>query len=563
VSETSEQRVLGVVVCNFERSAIGTRSRLNDRWNEHTVLAEVVERLSRVRGIGEIALLVPPDQMTQAQRLQSLGPRVHIHELTRRPAPIDARVRIGRAWNLLAWRGGAGQWTVFDEEYHPAAIAQAAAAAFDGKGAEHILIVHSHGVFLDVDITAALVRHHLHKNHELRFTYTPAAPGLSGMVLRADIVQEMAEKAVLPWQLLGYDPHAPTFDTLIREACMQVDPALSKIPNRFCVDTDRSWDLCQELAGRSFSSAAAMCLAAARAVAPGVTDCSRVHPWPREVEIELTSERLIPALPDMLSGHSIPTSRGEGRAAPRSMAHWCDWLRRQRVCDDLLLTLGGLGDPLLAEGGIMDVLQVARAAGALSLCVQTDLAGGDVAGLLAAIGEGLVDVVSVTMYGHTPEIYAKVAGADLHAVVMKNLERLAEATRTRGGIPLVVPRLLKVRETIPEMEAFFDFWLERCGWAVIDGPTDFAGAAEFRGVVDMAPPKRKPCRRLWDRMLIRADGRGGTCDQDVHGKLATGSISTMTIPEMWAALQRLRNEHAAGRWNDINPCKSCREWHRP
>ena len=87
------------------------------------------------------------------------------------------------------------------------------------------------------DITSALVQHHLHKNHEMRVTYTPAAPGLSGMVLRADIVNEMGEKNVLPWQLLSYDPKAPTFDTLIRDACMQVDPALSKIPNRFCIDT--------------------------------------------------------------------------------------------------------------------------------------------------------------------------------------------------------------------------------------------------------------------------------------------------------------------------------------
>jgi radical SAM protein with 4Fe4S-binding SPASM domain len=502
--------------------------------------------------VDEIVLFVPTEQTQQAQGLHTLGQRVQIRELTRRSSAIDARVRIGRAWNLLAWRGGAGQWTVFDEEYHPAAIAQASAAAFDGQGAEHVLVVHSHGIFLDVELTSALLHHHLHKNHEMRVTYTPAAPGLSGLVLRADIVNEMGEKQVMPWQLLGYDPKAPTFDTLIREACMQVDPALSKIPNRFCADTRRSWDICQELSARSIVSLAELCHAAARCIAPGVTDLSHTYDWPREVEIELASRRLTAPAP-------IPS----GDLAILSPAQWVEWLQRQPLCDDLLLTFAGLGDPLLYDPGLLEILRAARQSGALSICVQTDLAGGDVDGLFTAISEGLVDVISVTMYGHTAETYAKVAGADLHAAVMKNMERLSEITRSRAGIPLVVPRLLKVRETIPELEPFFDFWIERCGWAVIDGPTDRAGSVAFQGVVDMAPPKRKACRRLWDRLLIRADGCAVPCDQDIHNVQSVGSISQLSIQQIWTALQKLRNMHAAGEWQSISPCTTCREWHRP
>ena len=204
-------RVLAVVVADFERAAIGTRSRLADRWGERTVIEEVVHRLAQVRGVGEVAILVPAGQQDRAQGLPSLGGQVPIKvtELTARAAAIDARLRIGRAWNLLAWRGGAGQWSAFDEEYHPAAIAAACAAAFDGQGAQHVLIVHSHGVFLDVELTSALVHHHLYKNHELLMTYTPAAPGLSGMVMQASLVREMGEKSVLPGQLLGYDPPRP------------------------------------------------------------------------------------------------------------------------------------------------------------------------------------------------------------------------------------------------------------------------------------------------------------------------------------------------------------------
>ena len=554
-------RVLGLVVADLERAAIGTRSRLAENIAGKAVLAEVVARLLQVRGVDEVLVLAPAGQMDRVWQL--LGPldRVQVRALEPRPAAMDARVRIGRAWNLLAWRGGAGQWTVFDEEYHPAAIARAAAEAFGGRGAEHVLIVHSHGIFLNVEITSALVHHHLHKNHEMRVTFTPAAPGLSGMVLRADIVREMGEKNVLPWQLLGYDPNSPIFDTLIREACMQVDPALSKIPNRFCVDTDRSWAICKQLAAQSFGSVAQLCQAAARDIAPGAGDSPRVGIWPREVEMELSRSRLTHPT-HLLGGLSSPGSAGDGRDAPLGIAHWSDWLARANACDDLLLTFGGQGDPLLYPAGLVEILRASRKTGALSICVQTDLAGGDVDGLLSAIGEGLVDVVTVTMYGHSAPTYARVAGADLHAEVLRNMGRLAKLTRGRGGVPLVIPRLLKVRDTIPELEAFFDFWIERCGWAVIDGPTDLAGAAEFRGVVDMAPPRRRPCRRIWNRMLIRPDGRATACTEDVADKLAVGAIQNLTIPQLWAALQNLRDNHAAGQWNSIDPCKTCKEWYR-
>ena len=134
----------------------------------------------------------------------------------------------------------------------------------------------------------------------------------------------------------------------------------------------------------------------------------------------------------------------------------------------------------------------------------------------------------------------------------------------RGGVPLVVPRLLKVRETIPEMEGFFDGWLQQAGWAVIDYPTDRAGQVAFAGVGDMGPPKRRPCRRLWERMVVRANGVAVACDQDMNDRLVLGNIESRTLAEMWggAEMNALRGKHADGNWGGVVPCANCREWHR-
>ncbi len=115
------------------------------------------------------------------------------------------------------------------------------------------------------------------------------------------------------------------------------------------------------------------------------------------------------------------------------------------------------------------------------------------------------------------------------------------------------------------MEPFFDAWLQQSGWAVIEPPTDRAGAIPFEAVVDMAPPKRRPCRRLWDRLLIRANGNAVACDQDIRDVLALGNIESHSLHQLWNSprLAALRQQHADGNWIQITPCATCREWHRP
>jgi len=558
-------RVIATIACDLERSPIGTASRLLRDFGGRSVLRRAVEAVAAVGGIERIVLLAPAAQMERIRgEVGGIDDgRVCVMELLARPQGLDARIRRGRMWDLVSWRGGAGQWTVFDEDYHPQAVAEAAKAT----GAEHVLCVPAHGALLDAGLLAALVHHHLHKNNEMKFTYTPAAPGLCGIVLRAGVVAEMAAVGgggVTPGMLLGYDPKAPNFDSLIRDACMQVDPALSKIQNRFLLDTERGWGVAEGLRERMpFESAATIALAARDL--PVETRAA----LPREVEIELTGRRrthppgCVPAM--------IREGRGELDAG-----RWVEWMRnllRPRDCapndegqpkgctpkwDDLLVTFCGDGDPLM-YGGLLGVLEAARGAGVAGICVQTDLlAGTDV--LIEAANRGLVDVISVQCYGDDAATYAKVSGIDGYADVMAGLMKLAPVAAATAT--LVVPRLLKVRETIPQMEAFFDKWILQGCWVVIDGPTDRAGGVPFAGVVDMAPPKRRPCRRIADRMLIRASGTAVACDQDMNDRLALGNIEGKSLAELWRGMNPLRELHADGKWSEVTPCGTCREWHR-
>ncbi len=418
-------------------------------------------------------------------------------------------------------------------------------------------MVAAHAGLLDVELTSALLAHHLRRRNWNEPTYTPAAPGLSGMVLAADLVKILAEAGtvasggVLPGQVLAYNPRAPGFDSLTRDACMQVDPALSKVANRFLLDTERAWGWAERACvGGMFGSAAEL----ARAVADG-----RVIRQPLEVEIEVTARRLT-APPG-----SVPEEMCAGRGE-LDTGQWTDWLARQKLADDVVVTLAGDGDPLLYRGWV-DVARAARRAGALSIHVQTDLLDGMEA-LVAAVEEETVDVIGVSFYGDDEATYRAVGGRDAakgYAAVMENMQALRKACAGRGAV--IVPRLLKVRETLPQMEAFFDRWVDTLGWAVMASPTDRAGQIAAADVVNMAPPKRKACRRIdagLGRVFIRSDGAAVACDQDMHGKMVLGHVEQDSLEAMWTGrtAAALRAAHADARYGECAVCGTCREWHR-
>ncbi|MEM6561756.1 MAG: SPASM domain-containing protein, partial [Planctomycetota bacterium] len=130
------------------------------------------------------------------------------------------------------------------------------------------------------------------------------------------------------------------------------------------------------------------------------------------------------------------------------------------------------------------------------------------------------------------------------------------------GTPLIVPKFVKLRENMDEMEAWYDQWLGTLGSAVIDGPSSAAGQIVSLSVTEMKPPKRVPCRRLGGRMTILSDGRVTRCEEDVRGLHPIGSTHSQTIAELWSAQQHVHELHLDGEWDTLNLCNTCSEWHR-
>ncbi len=547
-------KTIAIIEADFDRSPLGTASRLADDLNGTAVLRRTLGRVARCRRVDSVHLVVSGAQRDRAAAFVN-GDSVRIETHEAGTPPWQELIRVARKWSLDGWRGGIAGACWFDEQTHAGVLA----ALGRRENAEAVLVVPAAAALVDPVLLDAMIEHHEPIADDMRMTFTPAPPGLAGWIARPDLLEELASGGVPPGALLAYKPEHPSGGYLNRPYCYQTPNTVAYTAVRLIADTHRAVATMRGLLDAVPDDATAEDVC--RALAEQPMTCGEL---PREVEVELTTE-------DQLSETTL---RPRGSVVPRRgpidvavVRRIVDELRR---FDDSLLVLGGFGEPLLhpAFGEILDACRPRGgddAAGVFGLAVRTNgLALDDEA--IRMLAEHRVDIVTVTLDAHSRETYEAVHAHDGFEHVNARIDALGRYRRERGLVrPFVVPEMVKARENFGEMEAFYDHWLRVAGSAVIGGHTHCAGQLPDRAVMTMAPPRRVSCRRLNTRCMVLADGSVAACDQDFAGKQVVGNVNDASLSAIWAgsAYGELRDAHAAGTLDDLPLCPRCDEWHRP
>ena len=178
-----------------------------------------------------------------------------------------------------------------------------------------------------------------------------------------------------------------------------------------------------------------------------------------------------------------------------------------------------------------------------------------------------IDVVLVSIDGVDPETYAKVRVKGDLPTVEANVRRLLE-WRGSAPKPKLGLRIIRMRETEAEIDAFFDRWRPLLGPAdqiLINEFNDWAGKVEDRSVpqATAARPQRGPCRMLWTNLSVHADGKVSACCHDSEDELVVGDLTACdTLTGIWRGekLSRLRRLHREGRFEELPICLACKNW---
>ncbi|MEM6561396.1 MAG: hypothetical protein AAF656_07330, partial [Planctomycetota bacterium] len=422
---------------------------------EKPILAWTLDRLED-GGFTDRCVICWDDQVPAVQRLG-----VTVHSVgTRRPiASVDA-LTVATRWHD-GWRGGLLNSSCFDAGWLRSAVAEAM-----GEHPRIGLLVDPAAAVID----PALLQRVAEKAEQNDWSFTPAMPGLSGFAFSNNFLRERLAGDEHPGRFLTYTPDRPMVDPLFKTAGVQVDAELYQSFDRLLIDSPRQLRRFEELTHVPTDAHDAV---------DAFAEVDADALMPRDVTLEINTQRA--TRPVWWAGNTFEIDRPEmnTREADRI-------LRQLGDVGDARVTLGGVGDPLLSPY-LPAILSAARMHG-VALDIETDLLPPDpiVLDLLAE-----VDIVTIHLPAMRHETYEAVMGVPRMAEVLRNLGRLVEQRGKAGrGTPLIVPKFVKLRENMDEMEAWYDQWLGTLGSAVIDGPSSAAGQIVSLSVTEMKPPKR-------------------------------------------------------------------------
>ncbi len=542
-------KIIAVIEADFERGALGTRSRLREELMGETVLRRTLKRARAAAGVASVHLVVEASQEKMAREAAS-GLDVAVETHSAGAVPWAAYVRSSRKWSLDAWRGGIGGSTVFDETLNPWVLEALARR----EGADGVAAIPAAAPLFDARLLDRMIAYYEQVRQDVRMVFTQSAPGLSAAIYMPSMLADLAKAGHPLAKVMAYRPADPQRDMVMQSCFYASDAVIAHAVGRCVADTD----------------AAVKRVAAILRECEGTLNTETVSRWlndhryacveslPAEVEIELTTDDPLPA----------STLRPRGQALERrgcmNEKLFARIIAELAGRDDVRVVLGGFGDSLMHPSWPA-LVSLCRAKGIFAVAVRTPAVHLDEPAVQHLI-DARVDVLNVLLDASTAETYRRLHGADHFDRVRANLDRVFEAHRhTKQPLPLVVCEMIKTRETMGEMEAFYDYWIQRGGAAVITGPSTYAGQWPDRSVMRMAPPTRFPCGRIFSRAMVLADGRVTVCDQDFRGRHAIGTLVESSLSELWSGrtMAAVRESHVGGSYQAMPLCAACEEWHRP
>ncbi len=524
-----KRKTVGIIIANLERGTLGLRSRQADDLAGKPVLRRTVERFSRVKGLDEVIVFAPIAQAGKVSNILA-GLAVEVVGL-RDEFGISPAVR-WRKWSLHSWRGGIGEAMYFDEQMFSKEIVE----HLQGRDAYSIVWVAAEAVLLDIELTGGMVGHHKKCVEELRFTFSAAAPGLVGCAYRIDMLYDMVAGNTTAGASLAYRPDMPQADFLGSDGVFNVEAAVRQSQMRYIADTQRCFSLLEKVIDNGGEQ-----LDTAAAVEQMEKLLSETEDWPREIELEINTAASL-----RVEGSPFAEMTEKRPAITKERFEHIVGQMGQK-CDDICLTIAGMGEPLAHES-IIEFAKIAHQRGIYGVNIESDglRLDGRMAENLIAAG---VDVVTVWL------------DADDERAI-ENARNFVDLAGFTG--PRLVAGLTKTIGSMGRMEEFYDYWLRKSGGALLIGFNDYCGQVRDRAVMNMCPPQRYVCRKLISQLTILCDGSVVRCGQDYKGSCVVGNVFEQSIDELWkcSELERLRGEQLAGRFSEQGHCTNCKEWHR-
>ena len=205
-------------------------------FRDRPVLWWTLERLRQAKSIGHTAILCWEDQLAE---VQPIARDQQVYVLAKGPrcaVPTMDGVSAARRW-ADGWRGGLMQTCEFDRGFHAPWLMELAPKL----SADTMVLIDPSAALVDPVLVDGLIRH-AELNPEVPLVFSQAAPGLSGVVIRFDLLKQLASVNAHPGKFIHYQPQQPCRDPIGEKACASVATSIARTTHRFTLDSQRQVD---------------------------------------------------------------------------------------------------------------------------------------------------------------------------------------------------------------------------------------------------------------------------------------------------------------------------------
>ena len=507
-------RAIAVVPIDPVRGGTGVERSLEAELGDRSVLHHTLKRLLHSKELHRV-VMVAPKGWDARPALDGLEVRDRLELLSWDGDVVegDARGRFAsRAWADACWRGGIGGRSVFDEVLAPKAMRaamelhQASEVFLCGPDWPLVAVREPWGVDAMVQRLSMLPA-----RPWMQFALGPA--GSSGCLLSSVAVKALEQgtvRSIGAWldTRMDWSGHAER---------LRAPMSIAGFRERLIMDTPRAarrMRLALEplMHGDAVLSMETMLAAVARQsdAAPNLV--------PQHLVIELCTGR-------RGCGLTSPHRFGSLQRPPMTAKRLERLLSRVAEARDVAVTLAGAGDPMI-HPDVHAFVDRIRAAGALAIEVRTELRSPAAVEDLQRLD---VDVITADLHAVDAPGYRTMMGpADFDGAVQA-LHALAMGRGHAGGAlahPWLLPRVERLRESVPWVTMFLQTWSRDADGAVVDPPPQ---RDPWGNPIPEAP--MPACgEEIWAhldmlrRVTVLSDGRVPAVDGDLLGNASVGSV---------------------------------------
>jgi MoaA/NifB/PqqE/SkfB family radical SAM enzyme len=180
-----------------------------------------------------------------------------------------------------------------------------------------------------------------------------------------------------------------------------------------------------------------------------------------------------------------------------------------------------------------------------------------------------VDIIVCCVEGMTAESHRHLRRTGDFDAIVEAVKYLGKESLQLSRPVRVVAKCILNKANQHEADRFMEFWSAQPGilptvtwlntWAgTMPSVLDYAIA-----LCPNAYQERKPCAELWNKLVIRWNGKVVACCHDWRNGIVLGDVTVNSLQEIWSGrvAEQLRREHVAGNFGGI--CAPCMEWSTP